>query len=140
MFNDIQKLGVPELARITVQKTERAAKAARKKSKPGEAPRAWLDRQHRALDRILSAVSKGAKEAGKKASDEVANYRVWSWWDTSERACRAREDVVYFEILDTVGRAAEAAAARAAGYKTSGRIRSGPDARSGANTKYRRLV
>lgn len=117
MSNDIKKTHATELERIIVQKAEAVPKRSPRKSKPGEAPGAWLWRYNVALGRILDAVSEGAEAAGKKALDDVTNNSN-HYWGARVRASRTRDDVVYFEILETVGRAAEAAAARAAGYKT----------------------
>ncbi len=89
----------------------------RKKTKPRVASEAWLRRLHSALSRIKYAAEMGAEAAGKRDGDLIdPRYKLLG--GSRDRACRARVDEVYFEILDTVGRAAEAAAARAAGYDT----------------------
>lgn len=117
MLKLVLKPGAAEIARETQRSTEQTERKARKKSTPSDAPEQWLWRHNAAVRRILDAVSKGAERAGEKAVKELYGDRDLDR-DARVRASRAREDVVYFEILDIVGRAAEAAAARASGYRT----------------------
>jgi len=120
MSNAIQELKantLAELARAPTKMPERAAKTKRKKVNPNDTVRAWLGRQDNALSRILRAATQGAEAAAKKARNATNPDHSLSW-ETKDRASRAVDDEIYFEILDTVGRAAEAAAARAAGFTT----------------------
>ena len=125
MLKLVLKPGAAEIARETQRRTEQTERKARKKSTPSDAPEQWLWRHNAAVRRILDAVSKGAERAGEKAIKELYGDRDLDR-DARVRASRAREDVVYFEILDIVGRAAEAAAARASGYRNLGRVRRSP--------------
>jgi hypothetical protein len=107
-----------ELARAPTKVAERAAKTKRQKANPDDTVRAWVGRQDNALSRILRAASQGASAAANKARNAAIPDHQCLWWQTNDRASRAADDEIYFEILDTVGRAAEAAAARAAGFST----------------------
>lgn len=106
MHNTVAIPSVP----VPVLKTERKAS---KRINPGDMATAWVVRRSMMLDRIMRAASKGAEAVGKKAAETTP-------WDARERVSNVLSNEKYFQILDTVGRAAELAAARAAGYPTWG--------------------
>jgi hypothetical protein len=100
-------------------KAERAAEPARrKKSNPDRTVAALDMRQSGAVYRICSTASRGAEAAGKKATERMSAGDRRPPWVVCQLASQAVANEIYFEILDTVVRAAELAAARAAGFKT----------------------
>ncbi len=133
MSNIIEHPRAVEIARKMEWEAERASRAAREKAERAE-HRKWLKetkperdaeraRRRRRLDaaraRVFGAASDAAWEVADKATNEAA---LWS----------VAYDEAYFAILDTVGLAAEAAAAKAAGYETWAAFKAAQEAQEAA--------
>ena len=114
-MHDVSSIpGLSEAARNSEKQSGRAVKRARK-SNPERTVAALAGRQSAALFRIFLAARLGAEAAGEKATSKNDYGRDWY---IRERACHAVAYEKYFEILDSVVRAAELAAARTAGFRS----------------------
>ena len=113
MSNIIEHPGAVEIARRMEWEAERASRAAREKAERAE-HRKWLKETkperdvERARQRGLDAARARLFGAASDAAWEVAEKAFWG----------IAYDEAYFAILDAAGLAAEAAAAKAAGYET----------------------
>ena len=110
--------GLSDAAREPEKQSGRATKRARKKSNPERMVAELVCRRDDALSYICRAAWLGAEAAGKKAAAALSNNDCRRDWYIRERACHAVAYEKYFEILDSVVRAAGLAAARAAGFRT----------------------